>query len=106
MAEKRRTDEADVWFVSVRPEGRPHVVPILVRVRRGRVLGRDRREERQGSNLRTNPAVSVHLESGAAPVVAEGHARVVARPYPAAVVAEFHSKYAWDVAVEVCGPGS
>jgi hypothetical protein len=101
MAGDRRTDEANVWFVTVRPDGRPHVAPVWFAYVDDAFWVATGATSVKVRNLRTNAAVSVHLESGAAPVVADGHGQVVPRPFPAAVAAAFHTKYAWDITVDV-----
>jgi hypothetical protein len=39
--------------------------------------------------------------SGTAPLVAEGRATSCARPFRAAVIAAFATKYSWDITVDV-----
>ena len=51
-------------------------------------------------NLATNPAVSLALESGNAPVVIEGHATLLARPWPEEVVLGFQQKYDWTITTD------
>ncbi len=52
-------------------------------------------------NIAANPSVVVSLEDGDDPLVAEGRAVTVPRPFPGPVVAAFLEKYGWDLAVEV-----
>ncbi|MDH3293228.1 MAG: pyridoxamine 5'-phosphate oxidase family protein [Acidimicrobiia bacterium] len=70
--EQQLIEAMHVWLATTRPDGRPHVVP-----RWGVWL--DRRFWYDGSpdtvharNLRTNPACSLNLESGADVVIVEG----------------------------------
>jgi hypothetical protein len=46
-------------------------------------------------NITANPAVSLALESGSAPVVVEGQAALLPRPWPEEVVEAFQRKYNW-----------
>lgn len=76
--DERLTNARNYWLVTVRPDGRPHAVPLWgawvdgafyfdgggVKVR----------------NLKHNPAVTVHLESGDDVVILEGVAAEIARP--------------------------
>jgi len=48
-------------------------------------------------NVRANATASVALESGNQPVIAEGTARVIGRPYPPTVAAEFVRKFDWEL---------
>ena len=48
-------------------------------------------------NVAANPKVSVSLEDGRRPVVAEGVARINERPYPTDVVNAFIEKFDWDI---------
>lgn len=85
------------WMSTTRPDGRPHVVP-----RWGVWL--DRRFWYDGSpdtihagNLRTNPACSLHLESGTEAVILEGVSRSAdppGRAFGERLAAEFARKYA------------
>jgi len=94
---RRFRDERNVWLATVRANGRPHLVPVwFVFVDDSFWIGTGRRSVK-ASNVAAQPSVSVCLEDGNAPVVAEGKARLVPPPYPDAVIAAFATKYAWDV---------
>ncbi|WP_328318602.1 pyridoxamine 5'-phosphate oxidase family protein [Streptomyces sp. NBC_00388] len=95
----RLATERNVWLCGVRPDGSPHVTPVwFVIVRDSWWIGVD-----SGSvkvrNLRENPHVSLALEDGRAPVVAEGEAQLRYDAFPAEVTAAFAAKYGWDVTV-------
>ncbi|MFE2374382.1 TIGR03618 family F420-dependent PPOX class oxidoreductase [Streptomyces sp. NPDC059398] len=93
----RLATERTVWLCGVRPDGSPHVTPVwFVFLRDSWWIGVD-----SGSvkvrNLREDPRVSLALEDGRFPVVAEGVAHLRHDGFPAEVTAAFAAKYAWDV---------
>lgn len=93
----RLRTERNVWFVTVRPDGRPHLAPVwFVHVDDHLWICTGARSVKV-RNLVAHPTVSVGLEDGDAPVVAEGRAHVVDRPFPAAVVRAFADRYDWDI---------
>ncbi|MDH3249884.1 MAG: pyridoxamine 5'-phosphate oxidase family protein [Acidimicrobiia bacterium] len=94
--ETRLRDSLHYWMTTVRPDGRPHVVP-----RWGVWL--DARFWYDGSpttvharNVRTNPACTLHLESGTQAVILEGTSRPADPPgleLGARLASEFGRKY-------------
>ncbi len=95
--EARLAEERNVWLVTVRADGRPHAVPIWFAYVDERFWVATGSGTVKVRNLATNPQVTVALEDGTAPVVAEGSGRVHPLPYPAAVVDAFRAKYEWDI---------
>jgi F420H(2)-dependent biliverdin reductase len=93
----RLGDDKNVWLATVRADGRPHVAPIWFVFVDGRFWLCTGESSVKVRNIRVNPKVSVCLEDGNAPVVAEGSAVVHAQPFPAAVVAAFGAKFVWDI---------
>jgi PPOX class probable F420-dependent enzyme len=98
--ETRRLEAArNVWLATVRPDGRPHLVPIwfvthddrwYVCVAPGSVKAR---------NLHRNPRLALALEDGDRPYIIEGQAQPV--PQPAAeVIGKFKAKYDWDITTD------
>lgn len=93
----RLRTERNAWFVTVRPEGTPHVAPVwFAHLGRRFWIGTGERSVKV-RNLRANPSVVVALESGDDPVVAGGRARLVDRPFPDEVVARMRATYRWDL---------
>lgn len=121
----RLAAERIVWLCTLRPNGSPHVTPVwFVFVRGTWWIGAERASVKL-RNIENDPRVSLALEGGEAPVVAEGRARIRhvppgaaaspdAEPAPDAVVpsdaavpsgaavpsdvvAAFLAKYDWDV---------
>lgn len=96
-AAARLAEERNIWLVTVRGDGRPHAVPIWFTHVDERFWVATGAGSVKVRNLAGNPKVTVALEDGNAPVVAEGTARVHPFPYPAPVVDAFGAKYGWDI---------
>ncbi|MCU0311738.1 MAG: pyridoxamine 5'-phosphate oxidase family protein [Acidimicrobiales bacterium] len=93
--------ERNVWLATVRADGRPHLAPVwFVTVDERFWIGTGAASVK-ARNIAANPSVSVSLEGGDDPLVAEGRATAVPRPFPEPVTAAFLDKYGWDLAVEV-----
>lgn len=96
--EARLAHERNVWLCTLRPGGSPHLTPVWfvhadgvwwVGCEGGSVKAR---------NVAADPRVSLALEDGVAPVVAEGVARLHRGDFPPAVVQAFADKYeGWDI---------
>jgi len=72
------------WLASVRPDGRPHVVPRWGVWLDGRFYYDGSPETRHTRNVELNPAVSLNLESGTRAVIVEGTS-VATRADPSAL---------------------
>jgi nitroimidazol reductase NimA-like FMN-containing flavoprotein (pyridoxamine 5'-phosphate oxidase superfamily) len=98
-AEASRLDEArNVWVATVRPDGRPHLVPVWFVVDGERWYLCTAPESVKARNLGANPRLALALEDGDHPVIVEGEARPAAPS--AAVVAKFKAKYDWDIVTD------
>jgi PPOX class probable F420-dependent enzyme len=98
---ERLQRERNVWLGTVRPDGRPHLAPVwFVFVNERFWIGTGATSVKV-RNIAANPAVIVSLEDGNDPMVAEGRAVTVPRPFPTSVVEAFLAKYGWDLDVEV-----
>jgi PPOX class probable F420-dependent enzyme len=93
----RLRDEPNIWLATTRRDGRPHLVPIWFVFVDDRFYVCTTSGSVKVRNIRARPTASVALESGSRPVMAEGRAQVLERPYPAAVAAEFVRKFDWDL---------
>jgi hypothetical protein len=96
----RLRDETNIWLSSTRRNGRAHLVPIWFVFVDGRFYVCTTDSSVKVRNIRAQPFVSVALESGDQPVIAEGRARVRHRPYPRKIAAEFARKFEWDLDAE------
>ncbi|WP_307804077.1 pyridoxamine 5'-phosphate oxidase family protein [Micromonospora echinofusca] len=96
--EARLAQELNVWLCTLRHDGSPHVTPVWFVYADGTWwIGCDDRSVKV-RNVVADPRVSLALEVGSAPVVAEGVARVRRSDFPAEVVEAFAGKYGgWDI---------
>lgn len=94
----RLASERNAWLCTLRRDGSPHVTPVwFVYADRAWWIGCDGPSVKV-RNVRADPRVSLALEDGTVPVVAEGLARVYDGEFPARIVAAFAAKYdGWDI---------
>ncbi|WP_369199643.1 pyridoxamine 5'-phosphate oxidase family protein [Streptomyces sp. PU-14G] len=93
----RLAREANVWLCTVRPDGSPHVTPVWFVFLQGCWwVGADS-DAVKVRNVVKSPRVSLSLEDGRFPAVAEGEAVLHRGPFPAHVTEAFAAKYGWDV---------
>jgi pyridoxamine 5'-phosphate oxidase-like protein len=78
--EARLVVATSYWLASVRPDGRPHVVPRWGVWLDGRFWYDGAPSTVHVQNLSTNPACSLHLESGTEAVIVEGESRPAQAP--------------------------
>lgn len=82
------------WVTSVRPDHRPHAVPVWGVYLDQIVYFGSGRTAQKTKNLQTTPAISLHLESGDNVVIIEGTAEVVTEPEDLKQIAiVYHQKY-------------
>ena len=93
----RLRDESNLWLATTRPDGRPHLTPIWFVYVDDCFYVCTSSKAVKARNVRANATASVALESGNQPVIAEGTARVIGRPYPPTVAAEFVRKFDWEL---------
>ena len=87
----------NLWFSSVRPDGRPHLVPVWFVWFEGKIYISTEPKSVKSQNIRANPQVVVALEDGAKPVICEGTALPVERPWSEGLLGAFFRKYEWDL---------
>lgn len=75
--EGRLSEAIHYWLCSVRPDGRPHVVPKWAVWVDRRLYFDGSPETRHARNIVVNPNVNVHLEDGARAVILEGRSQAV-----------------------------
>jgi general stress protein 26 len=95
MSDARLQQAQNMWVATVRPSGRPHLVPIWFVVSDGSWYFVTDPNSVKARNLQHNPCVSLALEDGANPYIVEGEACAVAPS--AEVIRLFKEKYGWDV---------
>jgi PPOX class probable F420-dependent enzyme len=93
----RLAKEKNAWLCTVRPDGSAHVTPVWF-VCEGSTwwIGVDHGSVKL-RNIQKEPRVSLALEDGRFPVVAEGDASLIREGFPREVVTAFEQKYGWDV---------
>lgn len=74
------TESKHYWLCSVRPDGRPHVVPRWCVYLDGKIYYDGSPETQHARNLEQNHNVSVHLESGTEAIILEGTAAPAGKP--------------------------
>jgi nitroimidazol reductase NimA-like FMN-containing flavoprotein (pyridoxamine 5'-phosphate oxidase superfamily) len=87
----------NIWFASVRPNGQPHLTPVWFIVHAGRLYVSIDPHSVKSRNLAHNPKVTLALEDGSHPVICEGQAAILSKPYPQEVAVLFQKKYDWDI---------
>lgn len=94
----RLAQARNIWLATVRPDGRPHLVPIWFVVDDGRWYICTSPDSVKARNLQANPRVALALEDGDNPYVVEGVARQV---QPSESVAQrFKAKFDWDITTD------
>lgn len=90
----------NIWFSSVRQNGRPHLVPVWFVWHADRIyIGTDPKSIKI-RNIRRNRKVALALEDGEHPVICEGSARLLEKPFPEPLLAAFFQKYEWNVTTD------
>lgn len=93
---QRLEQGANIWLATVRPNGKPHLVPIwFVWVDNKAYICTSSRSIK-ARNIAVNSNVVFALEDGNDPLVVEGEARLV-EEIPQAVAAAFLRKYGWAI---------
>ncbi|WP_306370065.1 pyridoxamine 5'-phosphate oxidase family protein [Nocardiopsis sp. CC223A] len=99
---RRLATEHGVWLATARSGGAPHVTPVWFVFDRPKATwwistGAGSVKVR---NIAQRPEVSLALEDGRSPVVAEGTALIHREGFPATVIEAFARKYdGWDITV-------
>ena len=105
MARDRLRDCHNYWLATVRPDGRPHAMPVWAVWLDEAVWFSSAVRSRKIRNLRANPACTITTEDGRAPVIVDGTAAVTADP--AAIQAFLdatNAKYAAGLALDFLDP--
>jgi PPOX class probable F420-dependent enzyme len=93
-AERRLTASHDYWVATVRPDGRPHVMPVWGVWLDGRVWFSSGRRSRKARNLDVDPRCTVTTDDARDPVVVDGVAeRLTETSAIAQFVAAVNAKY-------------
>ena len=76
------TEAKHYWLASVRPNGKPHVVPRWGAFIDNKLYYDGSPETRHARNLLGNPNVALHLESGEKAIILEGMSQPADKPDP------------------------
>jgi nitroimidazol reductase NimA-like FMN-containing flavoprotein (pyridoxamine 5'-phosphate oxidase superfamily) len=94
----RLTTAKNIWVATVRPDGRPHLVPIWFAVNNSHWYFVTDPKSVKARNLQRNAKIALSLEDGDDPLVIEGEARPVEPS--AEVIRLFKEKYDWDITTD------
>jgi len=90
----------DYWVATVRPDGRPHVMPVWGIWMEDALWFSSSRGSRKARNLAANPHCTITTDNAYEPVVIEGEAALSADPAAIrAFVAETNRKYQTDYSI-------
>lgn len=104
-AERRLTVAHDYWCATVRPDGRPHVMPVWGVWSQARLWFSTGLGSRKARNLAVDPRCTLTSDDARDPVVLEGTAeRMTAPDRIAAFVAVVNEKYDAGISVEFLDP--
>ena len=92
----RLTESLHYWLCTVRPDGRPHVVPRWCVYLDGKIYYDGSPDTRHARNLEHNPQTALHLESGQEAIILEGISKTAPKPDSALgqTLAQAYQKYA------------
>ena len=96
--EQKLTESKHYWMCSVRPNGRPHVVPRWAVYLDGKLYYDGSPETRHARNILENPNTTVNLEDGLKAIILEGTSVPAPNPTPefAQRLVAAYGKYAED----------
>ncbi|MEV4615775.1 pyridoxamine 5'-phosphate oxidase family protein [Kitasatospora sp. NPDC049258] len=104
-ARRRLTDSHDYWVCTVRPDGRPHAMPVWGVWLDGALWFSSSRQSRKARNLAERPDCVVATDDPHRPVVLEGRAAAVTEPAAiAAFLAGLNAKYRTDYGIDFLDP--
>jgi PPOX class probable F420-dependent enzyme len=104
-AERRLTVSHDYWCATVRPDGRPHVMPVWGVWLEGQVWFSSSRQSRKARDLEADPRCTLTTDDAQNPVVLDG---VAARVTDPGAIAGFldavNAKYDAGLAIDFLDP--
>lgn len=106
-AEERLTNSHDYWITTVRPDDRPHVMPVWGMWHEFALWFSSSVESRKTRNLLTNPHCSVATDDANEAVVMEGRAEIVTDLATLEVVLDLENrKYSTAYTMEMLDPAT
>lgn len=91
-ADQRLARSRNYWICTVRPDGRPHSIPVWGFWLDGALYFGTGRATRKARNLAANPHLSIHLESGDDVIILEGTAVEISDKKPSRSSTPFPKK--------------
>lgn len=88
--------ELTIWIATVRPDGRPHLVPVWFVWLDDKFYFATGSESRKFHNLHDNQNVALALPDTGSVVIVEGEAHGVGRARTEEMAEYFFNKYEWD----------
>jgi PPOX class probable F420-dependent enzyme len=98
---ERLASDLILWFGSVRPDGRPHLVPVWFHWDGEAVVLFTKAGSQKVTNVRANPRVTLAVDNtdgGRDVAIVEGEAELLAEPSSAVVTPAYLEKYAAMIA--------
>ena len=99
-AARRLSQAQNLWVATVRPDGKPHLVPVWFVWHESFFYICTAPGSVKAKNLEQNDRLAVSLEDGTNPLICEGQGSALPRPWPDAVVDAFQRKYDWSIRSE------
>jgi general stress protein 26 len=103
FVEDRMNASRNYWITSMRTDGNPHAAPVWGLWYEGGFYFSTGEESAKGKNIKLNPNVSVHLESGDEVVILEGQLTNVTDQE---VLKGLDEKYEKKYGLKMQGPGA
>ncbi len=99
-AEARLSVARNLWVATVRPDGRPHLVPVWFVYEASTLYFYIQPESVKARNLRQNRRLVVALEDGTHPLICEAEAALRDGRPQDPIAQAFLRKYEWDLGTE------
>lgn len=97
-ATERLTQARNYWLATVRPDGRPHVVPVWAVWLETQLLFSTGQRSRKLQNLKANPACVISIDLGEEALSLEGRAQAVTDPeLLKQFTQQYGAKYNWNM---------
>jgi PPOX class probable F420-dependent enzyme len=104
-AEERLARAHDYWVATVRPDGRPHLMPVWAMWHEGALWFSSSNRSRKATNLAADSRCTIATDDAAEPVVVEGVAEVVVGAAALGQMLELeNAKYGTDYGMEMLDP--
>jgi general stress protein 26 len=104
-AEERLGASHDYWVATVRPDGRPHLMPVWAVWHDSSLWFSSSKASRKAANLAVRPRCTIATDNALEPVVIEGDAHVVSDPPTLRLVLDLeNTKYHTDYSIETLDP--